>query len=301
LDLFDPFGPPENSPVDNRRTDGSEPGGPAMEPWMKRHFKSLVMVAVLAIASILTVTHRGATGGAGGLGIDAVESLRAAPATSGEKRPYDLASLHIFDSALKRINDSYVDPTRIDPKQMLLSSLDNVQKQVAEVLVEPHVDQNKVVVRVDTKQREFSIADVDSPWTLSLKMREIFKFVSANIQPGTDLKELEYAATNGMLNTLDPHSVLLEPQVYAEMKLTTRGSFGGLGIVIGIRKNVLTVIKPMPNTPASAAGIKAGDHIVRIDKLSTTNMMLNDAVNRLRGDPETKVEVWIQRGPTPPK
>src|SRR5439155_1810752 len=103
------------------------------------------------------------------------------------------------------------------------------------------------------------------------------------------------AATNGMLNTLDPHSVLLEPAVYAEMKLTTRGQFGGLGIVIGIRKGQLTVIKPMPNTPASNAGIKAGDHIVRIEKLSTVNMMLNDAVQRLRGDPGTKVEVWIER------
>src|SRR5262249_33946362 len=137
--------------------------------------------------------------------------------------------------------------------------------------------------------------------TLSLKMREIFRFVEENIQPGTDAKELEYAATNGMLSTLDPHSVLLEPTLYAEMRLNTRGNFGGLGIVIGIRKGALTVLKPMPGTPAWNAGIKAGDRIVRIEKESTVNMMLNDAVNRLRGDPGTNVEVWIQRGDAQPK
>src|SRR5204863_6342390 len=112
--------------------------------------------------------------------------------------------------------------------------------------------------------KEFGIAEVDSPWQLSVKMREIFRFIEANIQPGTDAKELEYAATNGMLSTLDPHSVLLEPALYNEMKLNTRGQFGGLGIVIGIRKGALTVLRPMPNTPASQAGIKKGDRIVRI-------------------------------------
>jgi carboxyl-terminal processing protease len=65
--------------------------------------------------------------------------------------------------------------------------------------------------------------------------------------------------------------------------------------VIGIRKGALTVIRPMPDTPASRAGIKAGDRIVRIDKLSTVNMMLNDAVGKLRGDPDTKVDIWVEK------
>src|SRR2546428_5050450 len=104
-------------------------------------------------------------------------------------------------------------------------------------MVEPRAAENKVIVRVDTVQKEFGIGEVDSPWTLSLKMREVFRFVEENIQPGTDAKELEYAATNGMLSTLDPHSVLLEPSLYAEMRLNTRGNFDGLGIFIVIRKD----------------------------------------------------------------
>ena len=232
----------------------------------------------------------------------------AQPPAADEKRPYDLAALKVFQNTLMRINDSYVDPTRVDPRQMLLSALDQVQKSVAEVLVEPKSDKSSVVVRVDTAQQEFKISDVDSPWALSFKMREIFRFVSQNLPPGTDkdtVRSIEYAATNGMLSTLDPHSTLLDPTLYNEMKMNTRGSFGGLGIVIGIRKGALTVIKPMPETPAARAGIKAGDRIVRIDKLSTVNLMLQDAVNKLRGDPDTNVEIWIEKGgeksPTPRK
>ena len=68
------------------------------------------------------------------------------------------------------------------------------------------------------------------------------------------MRNTEYAATNGMLSTLDPHSMLLDPQTYTEMKLTTRGSFGGLGILIGLRKGELTVIKPY----ARYAGVEGG-------------------------------------------
>ncbi len=270
---------------------------------MKRNFKLLLVIAALAASLLLTVTHRDPhRSGHVRYRIEAGEQIAVAKDNDGGKdKKYDLAALRIFNATLMRINDAYVDPTRVDPKQMLLASLDYVQKQVAEVMVEPHAADNKVIVRVDTVQKEFGIGEVDSPWTLSLKMREIFRFVEDNIQPGTDAKELEYAATNGMLSTLDPHSVLLEPALYAEMRLNTRGNFGGLGIVIGIRKGQLTVLKPMPGTPAWNAGIKAGDRIVRIEKESTVNMMLNDAVNRLRGDPGTNVEVWIQRGDAQPK
>ncbi len=259
---------------------------------MTRYFKPILVGVALIIALVLTIHRRGPHGGVP----VGVEPLRAAQ--KDDKRPYDLAALRIFNNTLMRVNDSYVDPTRVDPKQMLLSALDQVQKSVAEVLVEPHPEQNKVVVWVDTAKQEFGIGEVDSPWALSMKMREVFRFISQNLPKDTDsetVRNIEYAATNGMLSTLDPHSMLLDPQMYNEMKLNTRGSFGGLGIVIGIRKGALTVIRPMPNTPASAAGIKAGDKIVRIDKLSTVNMMLNDAVSKLRGEPDTKVEVWVEK------
>lgn len=275
------------------------------EHWMKRHFKALLVAVAAVMALVLTIYRHDP----GHLGLTVGKSSRAATV---DARPYDLSALRIFNSTLMHINDSYVDPTRVDPREMLLAALDQVQKSVAEVMVElptpPRTggasgaakpETKKVMVRVDTAQREFDVSDVDSPWSLSSKVREIFQFIGSHLQPDTEVKDIEYAATNGMLSTLDPHSVLLDPTFYNEMKLTTKGQFGGLGIVIGIRKGQLTVLRPMPNTPASQAGIKAGDHIVRIEKESTVNMMLSDAVSRLRGEPGSKVEVWTQRGDTP--
>ena len=84
-------------------------------------------------------------------------------------------ALRVFNNTLMRINDNYVDPTRVDPKQMLLAALDQVQQRVAEVLVEPHPEQNKVTVKVDSAQQEFSIAEVDSPWTLQVKRYTVSK------------------------------------------------------------------------------------------------------------------------------
>jgi carboxyl-terminal processing protease len=262
------------------------------QPFMRRYFKPILVLVALALALCITIRRAGPHGH---VDVGAGEPLRAAQ--KDDKRPYDLAALRIFNNTLMRVNDAYVDPTRVDPKEMLKSSLDQVQKSVAEVIVEPRGN-DKLIVRVDTAQQEFGIGDVDSPWALSMKMKEIFRFIAQNLPPGTDqetVRNTEYAATNGMLSTLDPHSMLLDPQTYTEMKLTTRGSFGGLGILIGLRKGELTVIKPYPDTPASKAGIKAGDRIIRIDNESTANMLINDAVSRLRGEPDTKVTVWIRK------
>ncbi|MGZ3443558.1 MAG: MXAN_5808 family serine peptidase, partial [Polyangia bacterium] len=204
------------------------------QPFMRRYFKPILVFVALALALCITIRRAGPHGH---VDLSAGEPLRAAQ--KDDKRPYDLAALRIFNNTLMRVNDSYVDPTRVDPKEMLKASLDQVQKSVAEVLVEPHEKENKVIVRVDTAQQEFGIGEVDSPWALSMKMKEIFKFIAQNLPPGTDsetVRNTEYAATNGMLSTLDPHSMLLDPQMYTEMKLNTRGSFGGLGILIGLRK-----------------------------------------------------------------
>ena len=98
-----------------------------------------------------------------------------------------------------------------------------------------------------------------------------------------------------MLSTLDPHTILLEPKYFKEMKLQTRGEFGGLGFVIAMRDGNLTVVKVLKNTPAQRAGIKAKDVIHEIEEQSTVNMDLQDAVDRLRGKPQTKVAITVQR------
>src|SRR4029077_8576470 len=100
-----------------------------------------------------------------------------------------------------------------------------------------------------------------------------------------------YAACNGMLHTLDPHSVLLSPEAYKEMNLSTSGHIGGLGLVISIPDQQAAVINPRPGTPAFRAGVKKYDRIMKIGGESTLNMGLNEAVPHLRGAPGSKVTV----------
>jgi len=111
----------------------------------------------------------------------------------------------------------------------------------------------------------------------------------------TQYKDLLYGALRGMLQSLDPHSQFMEPDTFSDMKNDTAGEFGGLGIVIGMRDGILTVIAPMEDTPAYRAGVLHGDKIIAIDSESTENLSLQDAVKKMRGEPGTKVKIKIMR------
>lgn len=108
-------------------------------------------------------------------------------------------------------------------------------------------------------------------------------------------RDLIQSAMRGMLSTLDPHSEFLEPQKATDLRNETEGAFGGVGIVVGLRDNVLTVVSPMEDTPAFKAGILAGDKIVRIDGRNAERTTLPEAVKKLRGEPGSEVALGILR------
>lgn len=110
-----------------------------------------------------------------------------------------------------------------------------------------------------------------------------------------DFQHLLYGALRGMLNSLDPHSQFLDEDMYKDMREETSGEFGGLGIVIGVRENLLTVISPIEDTPAFRAGVISGDRIIEIDGEPTDGMSLQEAVKQLKGPPKTKVTIKIMR------
>jgi carboxyl-terminal processing protease len=111
----------------------------------------------------------------------------------------------------------------------------------------------------------------------------------------TGYTDLVNGALRGMLSSLDPHSQYLEPQSYQQMKDETSGEFSGIGIVIGSRDNVLTVISPIEDTPAFKAGVQAGDRIVEVDGISTEGYSTEDAIKKLRGPKGSVVKIKLLR------
>ena len=124
---------------------------------------------------------------------------------------------------------------------------------------------------------------------------DVIELIEKNYVDPVDSKELINKAIQGMVHSLDPHSSFLPPDAFNELQIDTRGEFGGIGIVITFQKGVLTVISPIEGTPAHKAGIKAGDIIVKINDESAKDMMLWEAVKKMRGPKNTAVRITIQR------
>ena len=103
------------------------------------------------------------------------------------------------------------------------------------------------------------------------------------------------SAINGLLQSLDPYSSYMSPEIFQEMQTETRGEFGGLGIEVSMEAGVVKVITPIDDTPASKAGIKAGDFIVKIDSVQVQGKSLSEAVDLMRGLVGTDIELTVRR------
>ncbi len=119
--------------------------------------------------------------------------------------------------------------------------------------------------------------------------------IQSNYVEEVDPKKLIYGALSGMARSLDPYSQFMEPDMYNETKVETEGEFGGLGIRIEIKDEILTVVAPIEGTPAYKQGVLPGDRITKIDGKETKGLSLLEAVKRLRGAKGTKVAITIYR------
>ncbi len=124
---------------------------------------------------------------------------------------------------------------------------------------------------------------------------DVFERVRAQyVEPVTDEKLIGYAI-NGMLSSLDPHSAYLDEEDFGDMKVQTRGEFGGLGIEVTMEEGLVKVVSPIDDTPAFKAGVKAGDFITHLDGKPIMGMTLAEAVDSMRGKVGTPVELTIRR------
>ncbi len=124
---------------------------------------------------------------------------------------------------------------------------------------------------------------------------EVLSLIQDKYVEKVDIKKLIYGAASGMVRTLDCFSQFMDPDEYREMKVETKGEFGGLGIRIAIKDNYLTIITPLPGTPAYRKGILPGDKIIKVGNEDIKDITLMEAVKKLRGPKGTKVTITIFR------
>ncbi len=124
---------------------------------------------------------------------------------------------------------------------------------------------------------------------------EVLENIKKDYVDDVDQAEIMDAAINGVLQSLDPYSAYMSPELFKEMQTDTRGQFGGLGIEIGMEAGVVKVISPIDDTPAAKAGIKAGDYIVKIGLEQVQGKSLMEAVKLMRGPVGTSIDLTVRR------
>ncbi len=124
---------------------------------------------------------------------------------------------------------------------------------------------------------------------------EVLEKIGQEYVDDVNKSEIMDSAINGVLQSLDPYSAYMSPELFKEMQTDTRGEFGGLGIEIGMEAGLVKVISPIDDTPASRAGIKAGDYIVKIGNEQVQGKSLMEAVKLMRGPVGTSIELTIRR------
>jgi carboxyl-terminal processing protease len=205
-------------------------------------------------------------------------------------------------AVLEKVATDYVEPSRVDPKRMLWGAAVALDREVPEVLLESSRDQEPLTLSVAGAKKSFRTADVRTLRALERTVGEILGFVAANRVPGSK-PSATYAAINGMLATLDPHSLLFNPAEAKEFSTNVANRFSGIGIVYdssgsnesGANPGVPVVVKVMKGGPAEQAGIERCDRILAVDDLWAFGLDFDQLVGALRGPTGSPVWITLQR------
>ena len=152
-----------------------------------------------------------------------------------------------------------------------------------------------LVVFLSFNTNVFSSENIDKLYEKIDLFSEVLEKIESEYVDPIDQSEVMDSAINGVLQSLDPYSAYMNPEVFEDMQTETKGEFGGLGIEVSMEAGVVKVITPIDNTPAYKAGVKAGDYIVRINGEQVQGKSLMEAVNLMRGPVGTSIEITIRR------
>lgn len=206
----------------------------------------------------------------------------------------------LVGSILDLIHRDYVDNSKTSLPSLFRLMLNRFESD--ELIELKSKGENRFAITVQDETRMFQLADRQSRPDVAEMMVDLAYFlgtkkglVGDHSQDKSVFDKGFHYILNGILSLLDPHSALLTSEEYLDLKQGTEGAFGGLGVLVGIKDHVLTVIKPLPNSPAERIGLKKGDQILSIGEHSTFGFTLDDLVEHMRGPPGTSVKLRLLR------
>lgn len=208
--------------------------------------------------------------------------------------PEDYEAREIFYNVLAIVQNSYIYPT--DNWELLNGAIKGLQNKTGgELLASRQNDKAVAVGYREAAPLEFNKSEIDNnAFMLMESLARLFLMVAGDADSAART-DIIYAAVDGMIKTLDPHSSLINPGDFQDMQARNDGVFRGIGIELTIKDKMLTVVSPFEGTPAFKMGLKAMDRIVKIDNVPTAGMDIMDAIGRLRGPKGSRVTLTIMR------
>jgi len=203
----------------------------------------------------------------------------------------------LFDSVVSIIQSYYVDGERVNNTELLRST---IQALANDPMVAVEESSSNYTLKFQYQIFNLKVADDLAHQELLDHLSAMHRFfVNASGRTKTSLNSTTAQNSNmvfdALMGSLDPHSALLHPEAYRELRQGTEGSFGGLGVLVGIRDQLLTVIKPLPHSPAQSAGVRRRDRILSINGAETFGSTLDQLVEYMRGEPGTRVNLSLLR------
>jgi carboxyl-terminal processing protease len=211
------------------------------------------------------------------------------PRESGASRP------EVFAEVTRVVESSFWDVNKLSPQLLLKGAFEGVDADLRRQGGTIGYKGEQVLVSLSGYSRAIDLSSIDSYAEMIQAFVDIYGFLLQNQGLNGHSTNWEYRAIEGMVKSLDGNSAFMPPHEFREMQEETRGSFGGIGIRIGVEDGQVMVVEPMEGTPASKAGLKQGDRIVKIDGQSTQGLTLQEAVRRMRGPVGSRVVLSIVR------
>jgi carboxyl-terminal processing protease len=201
----------------------------------------------------------------------------------------------LIESILSIIQNYYVDQTRVSSRELLVTGLKHLDH-------DPHITVSErgsfFTLRYDNQEIVFEVPKTLDYQEMLTKVKSISSFLNSRLRNGSDTvwhNSGTFMFINSMLSGLDVHSALLDKGTYLDLRQGTEGAFGGVGVIVGIKDNLLTVIKPLKNSPAARVGIHHNDRIMKINDINTYGISLDSLVEHMRGAPGTVIDLSLLR------